>query len=337
MNFNQNKQSTISSWAAVVVKTIALYGHNPDDALEEAGIDRPVLDDPDARISAEKMSRLWRVAVKITNDPCFGLRAASNVRPTTFHALGFALMVSSNIYDALKRLHRFYRIVSDVVEVKSEYIEDTMAVYLNPADRSAQLSVEAFDMIVAVVVSFARMLADNKLNPVKVELIRKKPDQSNKFTKFFQSPVIFSCEHNRIFFHVHDMKKPIQDANAEIARQNDQIVVEYLARFDKSRISHLVHEKLIELLPLGEPSIENLAKAMGMTARSLDRYLKKENTGYREILDDIRQYLAAQYLMQHHLSIIEVAFRLGYSDASNFTRAFKRWFRVSPKQYRETQ
>ena len=106
MILSQKKQSTISSWAAVVVKTTASYGYNPDHVLREADIDKPVLEDPDARISADKMSRLWQVAVKYTNDPCFGLKAASNVRPTTFHALGFALMVSSNILDALKRLHR---------------------------------------------------------------------------------------------------------------------------------------------------------------------------------------------------------------------------------------
>jgi len=336
MNFNQKKQSTISSWAAVVVKTVASYGFNPELVLGEAGIDKKILDDPDARISADAMSRLWQVAVKYTNDPCLGLNAASNVRPTTFHALGFALMVSSTILDALKRLHRFYRIVSDVTEVKSEYIDNAMAVCLDPADRSARLPEEAFDMIVAAVVSFARMVVDDRLNPLKVELIREKPATSRQFEEFFQSPVMFSSQHNRIFFHIDDMEKPIPAANAEIARMNDQIVVAYLARFDKSRVSHLVHEKLIELLPLGEPSIETLAGAMAMTPRSLHRYLKKENTSYRRILEDIRQYLAAQYLMQHHLSIIEVAFRLGYSDASNFTRAFKRWYRVSPKEYRET-
>lgn len=333
MNFYQ-KQTTISSWTVAVVNTLASYGYNPDEALEKSGIDKKLLDNPDERVSAENMSCLWRVAVETTGDPCFGLKAALHVRPTTFHALGFALMVSSSMEDALLRFHRFYRVVSDVIEVNFEYFEDRMAVYLNPRDRLAHLPAEAFDMIVAVFVSFARMLIDSKLNPEKVELIRKTPVRTEAFEDFFQSPVVFSRKHNRIFFNLRDMKKPLQAANAEIARRNDQIVVEYLARFDKSRISHLVHEKLIELLPLGEPSIDTLAKAMGMSARSLHRHLQKDNAGYREILDDIRQYLAVQYLKQRHLSITEVAFRLGYSDSGNFTRAFKRWFRVSPKQYR---
>jgi AraC-like DNA-binding protein len=212
-----------------------------------------------------------------------------------------------------------------------------MMVYLDPADRPAKQPDEAFDMIEGTVVSFARMLIDSEMRPLKVEFIRKKPSRPEQFENFFQAPVIFSEKHNRVFFDICDMQKPLQAANAEIARQNDQIVVEYLARFDKSRISHLAHAKLIEFLPFGEPSIEKLADAMGMTPRSLHRYLQKENAGYREILNNIRRNLAAQYLKQRHLSVIDVAFRLGYSDSSNFTRAFKRWFQLSPSQYREKQ
>jgi AraC-like DNA-binding protein len=336
MDYYQNQQTTISSWALAVVKTLASYGHNPDEALEKSGIDKKLLDDPDARISAESMSRLWYIVLQTAHDPCFGLKAAGNIRPTTLHALGFALMVSSHMEDALERFYRFYRVVSDVIEVKFEYLKDVAAISLNPRSRPARLPDEAFDMIVAVFVSFARMVIDAAVNPLKVELIRKAPDRPEAFQDFFRAPVIFSGEQNRVFFSLRDMKKPFQAANAEIARRNEQIVVEYLARFDKSRITHRVHEKLIELLPLGEPSIQSLADAIGMTTRSLHRHLQKENAGYREILNDIRQYLAIQYLKQPHVPIIEVAFRLGYSDSGNFTRAFKRWFHLSPKQYRHT-
>lgn len=337
MAFSAPKKTTISSWATVVVKTMASYGHNPTRALKAAGIDKTLLEDPDARISEENMARLWREAVNTTGDPCFGLKAAMNVRPTTFHALGFALMVSSSMHDALERLHRFYRIVSDVIEITYEADGDTMVVSLDPADKPTQQPDEAFDMIVATVVSFARMLIDSEVTPLQVELIRKKPRRSKAFRDFFQAPVSFSKSHNRLFFDIRDMEKPFQAANAEIARHNDQVVVEYLARVDKSRIAHLAHAKLIECLPFGEPSIEKVAAAMGMTARSLHRHLQKEKIGYRGLLEDIRRNLAAQYLKQRHLSITEVAFQLGYSDASNFTRAFKRWYRLSPKQYRAEQ
>ncbi|MCP4749826.1 MAG: helix-turn-helix transcriptional regulator [Proteobacteria bacterium] len=88
---------------------------------------------------------------------------------------------------------------------------------------------------------------------------------------------------------------------------------------------------------MGEPSIEKLARALGVSARSLHRALKKESATYRAILEDIRKHLAIEYLKKKKCSIIEVAFQLGYSDSGHFTRAFKRWYRISPTRFRETK
>jgi len=239
-------------------------------------------------------------------------------------------MVSSSLMDAFERLRRFYRIVSDSVEVKFEYYKDTISFCFNPYNHMPQPSDEAFDMAMASILLFARMLTNSKLNPVKVDLRRKKPANPERFTELFQSPVLFSAENNRIFYNISDMP----DANAVIARQNDQIVVDYLARFDEGVIAHKVHARLIDLLPQGEPSFDKLARSMGLSTRSLHRCLQKENITYRYILNDIRKNLAARYLKQPTVSIIEVAFQLGYSDSSNFTRAFKRWFGVSPREFR---
>ena len=333
---HKKEPTTISTWTATVVQTVKSYGCASENLLAEAGIDEKLLSDPDARVRIEDMSRLWKLAVDLTGDACIGLKAASHIRPTTLHALGFALMVSSSMHDAFDRLHRFYRIVSDAIDVWFEYSEDAMAVCLDASDKAEAPSDEAIDMIMATVVSFARTLASDGFDPLRVELMRPRPAKPDAFERFFRSPVRFSAGLNRIYYPIDDMHAPLPTANVEIARGNDQIVIDYLARFDKSRIAHQARAKLIELLPRGEPSIDTLARSMGMSTRSLHRHLRREQAAYRDILDDIRRYLAAQYLKQRHLSITEVAFRLGYSDAGNFTRAFKRWFGLSPKEFRSS-
>ncbi len=330
------ESTTISTWAAAVVQAVESYGCPSEHLLAEAGIDNKLLSDPDARIRIEDMSRLWKLAVHMTGDPCLGLKAAACIRPTTFHALGFALMVSSSLSDAFERLHRFYRIVSDAIHVRFEYPQGSIAVCLEASDKEEGPSDEAFDMIMASVVVFARILSSDAFQPLRVEFKRTRPSNPEAFYRFFRSPVVFRAAHNRIFFPLEGLNTPLATANAEIARGNDQIIIDYLARFDKSRVAHQVRAKLIDLLPLGEPSIEVLACSMGMSTRSLHRHLKKEQATYRDILEDVRRYLAAQYLKQPHLSVIEIAFRLGYSDSSNFTRAFKRWFGISPMAYRRS-
>lgn len=330
-----NKLTTISSWAAAVVQTIESYGCPPDELLSKAGIKKNLLADPDARIGLENMRRLWKLAVQKTGDASFGLQAATHIRPTTFHALGFAMMVSSSMMDALERLQRFYRIVSDAIDINLQQVGDTLAVSLDPTDERTRPPHEAFDMIVAAVVAFARVLSPDGFDPVRIELMRATPPTPHRYEDFFHAPVSFGAAHNCIYFPLISVRAPLPAANAEIARGNDQIMVDYLARFDKSQVAHQVRARLIELLPLGEPSIESLSRALGMSSRNMSRNLFKEQISYREIVNDVRRYLATQYLKQRHLSIIEVAFRLGYSDSSNFTRAFKRWFGLSPAAYRK--
>jgi AraC-like DNA-binding protein len=335
MSFKRKHPTTISTWAAAVIQAMENLGFDPEQMIQRSGLDKSLLSDPDARIKIEDMSRLWKIAVEVTGDECFGLTAAANVKPTTFHALGFAIMVSRGLMDAFERLRRFYRIVSDSVEVKFIYKEDLISISFNPYEHLPQPSDEAFDMAMASIVAFAKMLTNTDVNPVKVELRRKEPANPEKFINVFGSTVVFCAENNQIFYTKKDMQKPLPSANAEIARRNDLIVVDYLASFDEDLMSHKVHAKLIELLPLGEPSCDKLAKSMGLSTRSLHRCLKKENVAYREILNDIRKTLAARYLKQPTFSIIEIAFQLGYSDSSNFTRAFKRWFGISPRKYRK--
>jgi len=335
MGFQYKNLTTISTWVFTILQNVEISGFSSEQVAEKAGLDNELLSNPDARIKIEDLAHLWQVIVEVTGDECFGLKAGTNILPTTFHALGFALMVSTNLRDAFKRLLRFYQIISNAIEVKSEYSKDTISYCLNPFDQMPQPADEDIDMGMASIVSFGRMLTNRELTPVKVELRRKAPANPQKFSEHFRSPIVFSSEKNRIFYKIRDMEEPLPFANAEIAKRNDQIIVEYLAHFSKDLITYKVHEKLIDILPTGEPSIDMLARSIGLSTSSLQRCLKKENASYRGILNDIRRNLAADYLKQPTLSIIEVAFQLGYSDSSNFTRAFKRWFGVSPKEYRK--
>ena len=280
MKFQRKNPTTISSWVLVVAQALRAYGHNPEDILEKAGIDKNIHLNPDARIKIEDMSRLWKLAVKTTGDPCFGLSVGAYVRPTTFHALGFAMMASSSLNDAFRRMDRYYRIITNAVDLKFEEFDDTIAISFNPNDEGPQPTDEAFDALMAAASSFTRTMLSNDVKLLKIELIRKMPKNAEKFVTFFESPVIFSADHNRFFLNKEDVSKPLPAANVEIARRNDEIVVEYLERFHENHIVHQVHTKLIDLLPRGEPSLEKLAKAVNMSKRNLNRYIKDENTTY---------------------------------------------------------
>jgi AraC-like DNA-binding protein len=122
--------------------------------------------------------------------------------------------------------------------------------------------------------------------------------------------------------------------NAELAYQNDKIVSDYLARFDNTRLSERVRTIFIERLVTGKFSEEQIADQLNLSLRSLQRRLRDEQTSYQQLLDETRLELALQYINRTSLSVAQIAPLLGFSDSSNFNRAFKRWLGISPSKYR---
>ena len=88
------------------------------------------------------------------------------------------------------------------------------------------------------------------------------------------------------------------------------------------------------LLPQGEPKRDAVAQALCLSQRTLQRRLQEEGTSFQQLLDDTRRELVVQYLAQPNLTLLEIAYLLGFADPSNFFRAFRRWFASTPGEYR---
>jgi AraC-like DNA-binding protein len=84
-----------------------------------------------------------------------------------------------------------------------------------------------------------------------------------------------------------------------------------------------------------QPTLEDLAKILNITSRTLDRHLVKEDTSFRELSVRIRNERARQLLDEGKLAVSQVAYRLGYSDIANFSRSFKKVNGISPSEYQQ--
>ena len=129
------------------------------------------------------------------------------------------------------------------------------------------------------------------------------------------------------------LDEPLPTSNAELARQNDQVVTEFLADMDRADLPALVQIKLSEFLPSGDCDREHVARALNMTVRTLQNKLENAGTSYQQLLDETRQELAQDYIAKKRMTVSEIAYLLGYTDISSFSRAFKRWTALSPRAY----
>jgi len=326
--------TTLNTWAICVARTLDARGIDSSKLFAEAGLDPVVMRDPNGRYPVSRMCRMWKLAVQASGDPCIGLHAAEYVQPTTFHSLGLAVLASQSLEDALRRGARFSRIVSNAVDVFVEDTPEGIRQIVRFREDIPQVD-EAIDLFMASTLKMGHILTGGKAQPIRLKLRRRAtPEMEIEFRGFFMAPIEFAAAENS-FLIAHDLaRRPLPMANPALARQNDQVVMEYLAKFDGARVSEKVRAELISRLPAGEPSRADVATALHFSEKTLQRRLRDEDTSYQAILDETRRELAQQYLREGRASVCEITFRLGFSDQSSFTRAFKRWTGRAPGAFR---
>lgn len=227
----QKSSSTIASWSATIIRALEAHGLDGPAIAKTAGIDPAALQEPDARVPRAALTHLWRLAVAATGDPCFGLTVARFPMQTTFHALGYAVLASTTLKEALERIIRYRRLIGDVVQLSIEEAGDRYRFIIDVSSQPGVVPFEAVDAFVAVTVRQARMLHANRdFNPLAVSLQRPAPVHPEPFQRVFRAPVSFSQPTNFLEYARADLERRLPAGNAEIARQNEAVVVRYLAR-----------------------------------------------------------------------------------------------------------
>ncbi len=324
--------SVISSWTRVIIDALDALAIDPTPVLLDGGFALDAFRDPNARLPAIATARLWRRASARAADPAFGLFASRFVRPTTFHALGYAVFASTTLRDALHRLLRYSHLVSDAgeLELETSRSKARLKFVIRPGDVP---SAEALDGVMSLIVRTCRTLTDRSFSLLAVEQRRPEPLDPGPYDRFFRCPVSFGTRFDALTFDAEVLDRRLPTANPELARHNDDLVRRYLADMREGTIVDRVRRALAEHLS-GDASPVKLATALGMSSRSLQRRLKEHGTSYAQVLRDTRRELAASYLREQHCSITEIAFLLGFEDASAFARAFRSWTGVSPSEFR---
>lgn len=328
----ESQRSTLGTWSAALLRAVEARGADADAIARELGLDRAALG-PDQRVPRDTLNRLWALAVAATGDPALGLDAPRYTSQTTFHALGYAVLASATLKDAFERIVRYRRLIGDVMALRLTDLGDR---YRLEIDVSADPGVpyHAVDAIASLCVRQARALhRPRPCNPLAVTFARPEPFDAKPYLEVFRAPVRFGAAANTLEFTRADVEDPLPTGNAELARGNDEVLARFLARQEQARVATRVQQALLEALPDGAPSKTAIARKLGMSARNLQRHLAEEGTTFKDVLNDARAHLARTYVAEQRLSVTEIAFVLGFADVSAFSRAFRRWTGVSPRDW----
>jgi AraC-like DNA-binding protein len=194
---------------------------------------------------------------------------------------------------------------------------------------------QRIEFISISVISFCRWISRRDICPRAVEFAYPAPSDRAPYRDAFRCPVSFDAPRHSILFARADMTAPLPTSNPLLAELHERFAGDYLRQFDHAQTSYRVREVILRRLPDGEPRRDEVAGELCMSERTLQRRLETEATSFVQLLDGTRRELAEQYLGRLNLSLAQAAYMLGFADQRSFFRACKRWFNLSPGQYRD--
>ena len=310
------------------------YEIDPEPLFQEAALNPELMRKSVGRYRIDNIDYIWRRASEAIGDPCFGLKAAEVWHPSNLGALGYAMLASNTLRTSLERMVRYLDFLSDEDFMKLDETEEGLRLTLVLSRRNVDKS-EQYDAALALTMSICRMNYIEDLAPVSVTLVHPKPSCSPKFYEYFRSPVLFEACTYSLTLPIDVVDKILPGSNPQLAELNDQVMIQYLAELDQDQITQKVKATIIDQLPSGSVTDEAVARTLHMSSRKLQRQLQNAGTTFNTLLNEIRQELAQKYLRGEDTSMTEIAFLLGFSESSAFSRAFKRWTGVSPTKYRK--
>lgn len=335
MSFNA-EESILATFILPIAQALRSQGLDAMELVEEVGIDPSSVINADRRVPLKTAHHLLERCVELSSDEAFGLVAAEHLQPQVLNGLGLAWLASDTVYDGLKRTVRFSSVLSTGVRMELHEEPEFVHLVMRGSDQLEKRVPAAVDFSAGIIMRMCRLTMGEFIAPVKIRIQRPEPTDPARFESMLSSTIEFDCEETCLTFYLNDILQPLATGDPALARANDEQAQAYIDRLNILKTSRDVIGIIVEKLPDGPPTQQQIADSLHISNRTLQRRLKEEGTSFMDLLQDTRLDLARSYLLQPTRSIVETSYLLGFSEPSTFSRAFKRWTGQAPTEFRET-
>ena len=324
----------LATTGRIFMRLLELHGVDAERFVRDGGYAPELLRDPAARLPSDAVDVAACAAAARIADPAFALRAARCWHPSDLGALGYAWLASSTLRTALMRLERYARILGERAQLRMESGPAGLRVVFDPRRKDPLVAALGADYAMSLVMALCRMNFGDALRPVEVALRRPRPQDASPWDRFYGRRVDFGARVNAFVLSRADADAPLAVSNRQLAGVLDAVLVRQLADLERDNVAARCKAMLLDKLASGEAPEQEIASAMHMSRRTLQRKLAEADLTYQQLVDDTRRDLALRYIEDPGKSVTEITFMLGFSGQSAFTRAFRRWTGKSPTDYR---
>jgi len=309
-------------------------GLSASAVLRRAGLPQTLREQPLSLLKTHEYFALWRAIGEVSTNPSIGLQLGTENKTERFHPIGLVALSSENFGAGIDQMARYKQLTcpEEILQEKDKEEWSIQFHWLLAQEIEPPVLIEcAFSWVLSI----ARHGTGSRISPLRVEFIQPRK-HVKAIERHFGCPVVCGAPRNAIIFRASDAMKPFVTRNAELlgmlAPQFEQELKQ--ADLDENfldRVRIAIQEKLTGK----RPTIDDIADALHMSPRTLQRRLQEEGSNFQRVLEDARHNLARNYLVNPILELNEAAYLLGYEDANSFVRAFRTWEGVPPARWRE--
>ena len=317
-----------------VLQGAARGGVSIPDLLDQCGIERQLLEDPEARIERDTFIRLMLRVMEQTQDEFLGFGQGRKSKPGTFSMMAHAVINCPNLEAAVARGIDFYALFD--LSMNSALVRDgDQARLITRVDPRLDFRDVIIEAMLFLSLRFMSWLVGKPVEPDAVYLDYEPVREDDEYRFMFDCPTYHDSEMNQVVFPAHYLDLPLVQNELSLSK----FLRDSLARLFDGKVHNVGLPARIRAIISDEygnhfPDFGEICEKLDMTPQTLRRRLKEGNTSYQEIKDSIRKDASVYYLSKPELSIDEIALLMGFSEASSFHRAFKKWTHQTPSAYR---
>ncbi len=333
----EDKPSVTGSSVLAVCHWLDEQGVNSRTLSESLGLDLDSLTLQDSRAPLQSFNLLLQMGAQELGDPGIGLKLGSWNDTRRMGVIGHIVFNNRTLRQGLEQYQRLASLVSEGIEVQFEICDEQACVSYRCPDPDCYLAIN-LERMVTQAVTRARRFVSERIYLTGVGFAHEPTAALEEYEALFGCPPTFNGDHCYLRFDAHFLDFELPQRNPYLHQALSRHVEGLLQRLPlRRRLSVRVARLIDKLLSSGEIDAACIAEQLAMSRQTLYRKLKQEGESFQEIVERVRRDKALAYLKQGRYSLSEIAFLVGFSEQSAFSRAFKRWTGLTPAQYREKQ
>lgn len=323
--------TVLATSSLAVLEVCRRDGLDTEAMLAAVGLRLPDLSAPGARIPVSTATALWRIARERARDPAIGLRAVDAARFGAYHVFDCLIAASATVGGAFEHLQRGFPLINSAVALSITRRAEGMWLHLVPAVPLASTYVE---YTLAALFRRVRGTTGSAFCPERVQLAVPSTPTVGELQRTFDSEIELGAAASGLLLSHRTWNEPNpgHDRRLEqvLARHARRLIAELDEPIELVRLQATIREQLAA----GDPSLSAVARRLAISPRSLQRMVARHQLRYAQLLERARVTAAEDYLRDSQYGLAEIAERVGFSQHSSFTRAFRQATGRSPSEYR---